>query len=54
MSLDCGTANQSETAKEKIGENIEMLLCFIFMGTQDMTLIDINHHCQITMNQHKN
>ena len=51
-------ANQSGFAKEtvspKIGENIEMLVCFICMGTQDRTLIDINHHYQITMNQHKN
>ena len=51
-------ANQSGSAKEtvspKIGENIEMLVCFICMGTQDRTLIDINHHYQITMNQHKN
>ena len=51
-------ANQSESAKEtvsqKIGENIEKLVCFICMGTQDRTLIDINHHDQIMMNQHKN
>ena len=51
-------ANQSGSAKEtvslKIGENIKMLVCFIFMGTQDRTLIDTNHHYQITMNQHKN
>ena len=40
MSLECGTANQSESAKEKIGENIEMLLCLICMGTPDRTLID--------------
>ena len=50
-------ANQSGSAKEtvspKIGENIEILVCFICMGTQDRTLIDINHHYQITMNQHK-
>ena len=50
--------NQSGSAKEtvspKIGKNIEMLVCFICMGTQDRTLIDINHHYQITMNQHKN
>ena len=49
--------NQSGSAKEtvspKIGENIEMLVCFICMGTQDRTLTDINHH-QIMMNQHKN
>ena len=41
-------ANQSGSAKEtvspKIGENIEMLVCFICMGTQDRTLNDINHH----------
>ena len=30
-----------------------MLVCFIFVGTQDRILIDINYH-QITMNQHKN
>ena len=51
-------ANQSGSAKEtvspKIDENIEMLIRFICMGTQDRTLIDINHHYQITMNQHKN
>ena len=51
-------ANQSGYAKEtvspKIGENIEMLVCFIYTGTQDKTLIDVNHHYQITMNQHKN
>ena len=51
-------ANQSGSAKEtvssKIGENIEMLVCFICMETQDRILIDINHHYQITMNQHKN
>ena len=50
--------NQSGSAKEtvspKIGKNIEMLVCFICMGTQDRTLIDINHHYQIMMNQHKN
>ena len=51
-------ANQSGSAKEtvssKIGENIEMLVCFICMGTQDRTLIDINHHYQVSINQHKN
>ena len=50
--------NQSWSAKEtvslKIEENIEMLACFICMGTQDRSFIDINHHYQITMNQHKN
>ena len=50
--------NQSRSAKEtvspKIGKNIEMLVCFICMGTQARTLIDINHHYQITMNQNKN
>ena len=50
--------NQSGSAKEtvspKIGKNIEMLVCFICMGTQDRTLIDINHHYQIMINQHKN
>ena len=44
----CYLVNQSESAKEtvspKIGENIEMLVYFICMGTQDRTLIDINHH----------
>ena len=38
-----------ETVSPKIGENIEMLVCLICMGTQDRTLIDINHHNQITM-----
>ena len=51
-------ANQSGSAKEtvspKIGKNIEMLVCFIYMGTQDSTLIGISYHYQITMNQHKN
>ena len=51
-------ANQSGSAKEtvspKIGKNIEMLVCFICMRTQDRTLTDINYHYQITMNQHKN
>ena len=41
-------ANQSRSAKEtvnpKIAENIEMLVCFICMGKQDGTLIDVNHH----------
>ena len=41
-----------ETVSLKIGKNIEMLVCFICMGTQERTLIDINH--QIVMNQHKN
>ena len=48
-------ANQSGYAKEtvspKIGKNIEMLVCLICTGTQDRTLIDINH--QIMMNQHE-
>ena len=47
-------ANQNGSAKEtisqKIGANIEMLVCFIWRGSQDRT--DINHHYQITMNQH--
>ena len=51
-------ANQSGSAKEtvspKIGKNIEMLVCFICMGTQNRTLIDISHHYKITMNQYKN
>ena len=51
-------ANQSGSAKEtvslKIGANIEMLICFICVGMQDRTLININHHYQITINQHKN
>ena len=47
-----GSAN--ETVSQKIGENIRMLVCFICIGTQGRTLIDINHHYQITMNQHKN
>ena len=50
-------ANQSgslkETISQKISENIEMLVCFICVGTQDRILIDINHQYQITMNQHK-
>ena len=51
-------ANQSGSAKETVspknGENIEILVCLICMGTQDRTLIDINHHYQIMLNQHKN
>ena len=50
--------NESRSAKEtaslKTGKNIEMLVCFVCMGTQDRTLIDINHNYQIVMNQHKN
>ena len=50
-------ANQSGSAKEtvspNISENVEMFVCFICMGTQDRTLIDISHLYQITMNQHK-
>ena len=49
-------ANQSGSAKEtvrsKIGEKIEMLVCFICMAIQDR--IDMNHHYQILMNQDKN
>ena len=41
-------ANQSGSAKEidspNIGENTEMLVCFICMGTQDRNLIDINYY----------
>ena len=51
-------ANQSGSAKEtvslKIAENIGMLVCFICLEAQDRTLIDINNHYQIAMNQHKN
>ena len=51
-------ANQSGSTKEtvspKIVKNIEMLVCFICMGTQDRTLIDISYHYEIMMNQHKN
>ena len=50
-------ANESWSAKEtvspKIGKNIEMLVCLICVGTQDRTLIDINHHYQTKMNQQK-
>ena len=49
--LSSGSAK--ENVSPKIGENIDMVVCFICMGTQDSTLIDINHHYQITMNQHK-
>ena len=48
-----GRSNK-QTVSPKIGKNIEMLVCFICMGTQDRPLIDINHHYQITMNHHKN
>ena len=51
-------ANQSGSAKEtvspNVGENIEMLVCFTCMGTQDRTSIAINNHYQIMMDQHKN
>ena len=51
-------ANQSVSIKEtvslKFGKNIEILVCFNYIGTQDWTLTDINHHYQITINQHKN
>ena len=44
-------ANQSESAKEtvspKIDENIEMLVCFICVVTEDRTLIDIFNICFI-------
>ena len=44
-------ANQSGSAKEtvtpKTGENIEMLVCFIGMGTQGRTLINVNHFYQL-------
>ena len=49
--------NQSGSAKDtvswKIGKNIKMLVCFICMGTQDRTFIDISYHYQTTMNQDK-
>ena len=48
------SGSTKETVSPKIGENIEMLVCFICLGTQDRTFIDINHHYQITMNRHKN
>ena len=35
------SGSAKETAGLKIGENIEMLVCFICIGTQDRTLIDI-------------
>ena len=51
-------ANQSGSAKEtvslKTGKNVEMLDYFICMGTQGRTLIDINDHYEITMNEYKN
>ena len=50
-------ANQSGSAKEtvspKTGKNIEMLVCFICLRTQNKILIDINHHYQVMINQHK-
>ena len=50
--------NQCECAKKtvnpKIAKNIEMLVCFICMWAYNRTLIDINHHYQIMINQHKN
>ena len=45
--------SEKETVNPKIGENIEMLV-FLCIGTHGRILIDINHHYQITMNQHKN
>ena len=57
-SVSSHLANQSGSAKEtvslNIGKKIEMLLCFICIGTQDRALIGISHHYQITMNQYKN
>ena len=54
----CYISNQSGSTKEtvspKIGENIEMLVCFICRGTQDGTLIDINHYYQIAIINIKN
>ena len=32
---------EKETVSPKIGENIEMLVCYFFLGTQDRILIDI-------------
>ena len=32
---------EKETVSPKIGENIEMLVCYFFWGTQDRILIDI-------------
>ena len=32
---------EKETVSPKIGENIEMLVCYFFVGTQDRILIDI-------------
>ena len=50
-------ANQSGSVKEtvswKIGKNIEMLVCFICLGTLRKDF-DVNHHYQITMNQRNN
>ena len=49
--------NQNGSAKETVSpkiENIEMLVSFICMVAQQKSLIGINHHYQITMNQHKN
>ena len=51
IAIQSGSAK--ETVRSKIGENIEMLVCFVCIGTQDRTLIDINHHYQISMNQQK-
>ena len=48
------SGSAKKTVSQKIGKNIKMLVCFICMGTQDRTLIDINHHYRIVMNQHKN
>ena len=45
---------QKGTVSLKNGENTEMSISFICMGAQDRTLIDINHHYQIMMNQHEN
>ena len=32
---------EKETVSPKIGKNIEMLVCYFFLGTQDRILIDI-------------
>ena len=33
-----------ETVSPKIGKNIEMLVYFICVGTQNRIMIDFNHH----------
>ena len=56
LTLDRGTQRikMGLQRSPNVGDNIEILVCFICIGTKDRTLTDINHHYQTTMNQNKN